>query len=84
MMKIPVVMSNKLCKEIKIECIIAKLNSKEKTRECRRKNNNIEFQEIRYLEKYIAKCSLYSYKLGIRKPILFYDNLPYSTKFHNQ
>ena len=72
-------MFKKLCKEIKIEFIGSKLDSEEKTRDWQRKINNIEIQEMRFLENYITEFSQYYYKIGHNDINLgmFYDKLPY-------
>jgi len=57
-------MFKKLCKEIKIEFIGSKLDSKEKTREWQRKINNIEIWDMWFLEYHIAEFSQYYYKIG--------------------
>jgi len=71
--------SKKLCKDIKIEFIGAKLDSEEKIRKLRRKINNIEFWDMRYLENHIAEFSQSYYKIGYDDTNLgmFYDILPY-------
>ena len=72
-------MFKKLCKDIKIEFIDAKVNSEEKTRECQRKINNTEIWDMRYLKNYSTEFSKSYYKIGHNDTNLgiFYDKLPY-------
>ena len=78
-MEIPAAMFKNLCKEIETEFIKAKLNFEEKVREQQRKINNIELQDMRYLENYIAEFSQYYYKVRHNENNLsiFYDKLSY-------
>jgi len=50
-------MFKNLCKKIENKFIRAKLDSLEKAREWKRKINNIELWNMRYLENYITKFS---------------------------
>ena len=78
-METPSTMFRRLCKEIEIEFIGAKLDSEEKVREWQRKINNIELWDMRYLENYIAEFSQYYYKIWHNEINvgMFYDKLPY-------
>ena len=63
-METPCAMFKKICKEIDIQFIGAKLDYEEKTREWQRKVNNIEIWNMRCLKNYIAEFSQYYYKIG--------------------
>ena len=58
-MEIPAAMFKNPYKEIENEFIGAKLDSEEKVREWRRKINNIELWDMKYLKNSIAEFSQY-------------------------
>ena len=72
MMETLAAMVKKLCKEIKIEFIRAKLDSKEKARQQQTKINNIELWSMRYQKIILWNLVDATTKLDITKPILVY------------